>query len=407
MDCVQTMQQASVNKSKLNIIYTILVILYPLLSMYSFFGTMLSIADACAIFVTILMVMRFFDTFTINRLFLGVSIFIFFHTLLMFLVNSSVEDYDTMDLFGTTMRLLLVYFILSMAKNHFVFDFGKKLLVIVSLLATAYLFVQLLLSFGGVYVEGGIPFLTKYAFREDVAGYVEDVAKYGLNYRPRSFFEEPAHFCQYTIVAVALLMFDENTMFNKKTLFVVFLALGIIFSMSLLGWVALLLIFLMWFFFSVKNRKYLLTMSFVIIVAPIVLAVLWNTTSVQNVIADKFLDQNVTSDARFAGISIIQEMLVDGEFVLFFGNGLVATDTYYNGALRLIFSFGLLGILITILMFICSMRKYKNNLLSRVLLLLLFILSFGSEIIFGKYILIYLAFLEMNLVSENHQVIVK
>ena len=67
MDCVQTMQQASVNKSKLNIIYTILVILYPLFSMYRFLGTMLSIADACAIFVIILMMLRFFNTFAINK----------------------------------------------------------------------------------------------------------------------------------------------------------------------------------------------------------------------------------------------------------------------------------------------------------------------------------------------------
>lgn len=400
MDCVQTTQQASVNKSKLNILYTILVVLYPLLSMYRFFGTMLSIADACAIFVIFLMVVRFFDTFTINRLFLWIGIFVFFHTCLMFIVNSSVDNYNIMDLFGTTLRLLLVYFVLSMAKNHFVFDFGKKLLVVISVIATAYLFIQLILSFAGVYVEGGIPFLNKYAFREDVAGYVEDVAEYGLNYRPRSFFEEPAHFCQYTIVAVAILLFDQSKLFNKKSLFVVLLALGIIFSMSLLGWVALIFAFLMYFFFLVKNHKNLMTMLFVILIVPIVLAVLWNTTSVQNVIVDKFLNQSVTSDARFEGVSVVQEMLAERGFVLFFGNGLIATGTYYNGVTRLIVSFGLLGLSIAILIYAFSFRKYKKNTLSKVLLLLLFILSFGSEIIFGKYILIYLAFLNSNLVSH-------
>lgn len=396
MDSVKTIQKDNIAKSKLNIMYTILVVLYPLFSMYRFFGTMLSIADVCAIVIIVLMMIKSFDNFTFKKLFWGVSALILIHACLIYFVNRSVKNYDLIDLFGSTLRLILIYFVLSMVKEHFIFNLAKKILVIVSVIATAYLFIQLLLSLAGIYLGGGLPILTKYAFREDVAGYVKDVVKYGLNYRPRSFFEEPAHFCQYLIVAIALLLFDKNKTFKKSMFIIIFLGLGIIFSMSLLGWVALFLVSLIWFLGLLKNRKYRKTILIILCILPIILAVLCFTPYVQSVIFDKFVNQSVISDERFAGFLIIKEMFANGGFVLFFGNGLITSSRYCNGVARLIFSFGVWGFLIASLLFIMYIYKYGHNKLSLTLLFLLLMLSFGSEIIFGKYILIYLAFLQLD-----------
>ena len=170
----------------------------------------------------------------------------------------------------------------------------------------------------------------------------------------------------------------------------------IVFSMSLLGWVSLLSLFLIWFFTSIKNRKRIITMLFVVAVLPIILLILYNTALIQNVISDKFLEQSVTSDERFAGVSAVKNIIANGGFTSIFGNGLITTDTYYNGVTRIVISFGLLGLLIATYVFILCFRKYKNNVLSKALLLLLLILSFGSEIIFVKYILTYLSFLQIH-----------
>ena len=401
MECVRTLQRTSADKLKINILYTILVILYPLLSMYRFFGTRLSIADACAIFVIFLMLLKDCETFTFSRLFFFVAIYMFLHTCLVLLFYSSAEDYDTTDLLGTTLRLLLVYFVLSMAKRHFVFDFGKKFLIVISVIATIYMFIQLAFSFGGIYIGGGIPFLTKYAFREDVAGYVESVAKYGLNYRPRSFFEEPAHFCQYIVVAVVLLLFDKDKISHGEIITIVFLSLGVIFSMSLLGWTALFLVFLMWLFLVAKKKKYLKNVLIITLLVPIICTALWNTSLVQSVVVNKFLNQSVMSDARFSGTTTLGKIFSVGGVGLLLGKGLVATETYYNGVSRLIVSFGMLGLFVAFFLFVFFMNKHKNNTIAKVLLLLLFMLSFGSEIIFGKFILIYLVFLQIKAAKKT------
>lgn len=392
-------------KTKFDVFYTMVVVFYPLLSSYSFFNSSLSIADIFGLLVSFLMLFKLFEE-RVSPVFAAITIFLFFHTCIMLIVNSSTEGYATADLIGTTLRLLLVYFLLSLAGKHFDFNIGKRTLVIISAVATLYLFLQLALSFGGIYIEGGIPFLNQWAFREDLTGYIEDVIEYGLAYRPRSIFEEPAHYCQYVIVGIVLLLFDQSESYKKSIPCVLLLAFGIVFSMSLLGWLALAIVALFWIIVITKKNKSFVALTFFFLIAPIVLIVLWQTEPVRQVIENKFLNQDILSDPRFGGVSVYEELVEQGRAAVFFGNGLVATEVYYNGIARLLYSFGFVGVFGTSTLAVLWIYKYRRNVISIVLILLLAILSFGSEIIFGKFILIYLAFLQMQSTNENDKAIV-
>lgn len=391
MDCVQTMRQASVNKSKLNIAYTILVVLYPLLSMYHFFGTKLSIADACAILIILLMLLRYFGSFILNKLFLMISAFVIFHTCIVLLVNGSDSNYDAMDLIGTTLRLLLIWFLLSLAKNHFDLDIGKKLLIAVATISTIYLFVQYVLSFAGIYIGGGIPFLSDFAFRDDVAGYVDQVVKYGLNYRARSFFEEPIHYSLHIVLAIVLMLFDNKK--SPKWPLIIFLSLGVICSMSLLGWIALFFVFLYWIKCSIAKGQ-LIKVLFFGVIAVMALLVLLNTSFVQTVIFDKFKQGSIFEDAHFEGYYNL--FSIDrGLFELLFGGGLITDTTYTAGIPRMITSFGVIGAIVCFAIGVYYLKKSYDN-KTRCILWLFILLNIGSEILFGKFILLYLAFCVFN-----------
>ena len=362
--------------------------------MYRFGGTLLSIADVCALLLVSLIVLRDIRSFGLNMLFLFLAMILIIHTCVV-IIFSTLDNNYMVDLLGTTLRLLFIYFILSISDKYFIFEFGKKVLILTAAVATFYLFIQYGLSFFGIYAAGGIPILNQYTFRDDVTEYINDVAKYGLIYRPRSFFEEPAHFCQYAIVAVTLVLFDqgENTKLSRRIVTLCLLGAGILFSMSLLGWIALTVIGFLYGMFLIKNKKYAIVFASCSGILLIVFLILCNTQVFQNVIESKFLDQSISSDSRFQGLNVFSTLEEQGVFYLLFGNGMLATDTYYNGILRIFISFGILGFIVASSIFLLGLRKYKTNQLAKVLILLLTILSFGSEIIFGKFILVFLAFI--------------
>lgn len=378
-------------KSKINDIYTILVVLYPLLSMYRFGNTIYSISEFCAGVVLVLIILQGTKNFKLNKLFLCIAIFFFINICIVALINNKDLNFDKIDLIGSSLRLLLVYFLLSLANRRFVFELGKKVVIYVAIISTIYLLIQYIASLKGIYIGGGIPFFSQYAFRGDVSGYVNDVIKYGVTYRARSFFEEPAHFCQYVIVAILLLLFDENK--NKKVIKLILLDMGIVFSMSLLGWLMLIFVYAMWGIFYIKNKIVSKKVISCVLFLPIICLGLWNTDAVQNVIEKKFLNQVVSADTRFEGMSILSELSKEGFVYFIFGNGLVDSETYYAGITRLLYSFGVIGLVFALLIFIYYLNKYRKDKLSKTILLSLAVLSFGSEIIFGKYILVYLAFI--------------
>lgn len=369
-------------------LYTVLVVLFPLLSMYRFFGTMLSIGDVCALAVILLLLVRKTGNFSVNFIFLLVASFLILQATFVFPFTSGFNT-GFLDHYGSVLRLLLVYFLLSMGKQFFRYDFGAKCLVWVSVISTLYLMIQLLLSRFGIYLGGGIPYLP--AFREDLSSYIADVLKYHYAYRPRSLFEEPAHFCQYVIVAIALLLFDQ-TQIKFKKLTILFLMAGVLVSMSLLGWAGLAILLMIWVFLSYKSRKNLKPLFIAIFLIPVLVFIVWKTGSVQAVFLRKFQQQQVLNDSRFEGFSELIMFLKSKSVLILFGEGMIDQGTYYNGVVRLIYSFGLIGVLFAIALFLYGWIQNRKNPLSVALLLLVAVLSFGSEIIFGKYVLIYLIF---------------
>lgn len=367
------------------VFYTYLVCLYPLLSMYSFWNSSFSYADVLSfIFLFVMILNRPKIQFKVSFLIILGLIITHFIFLCMFYDNIQISQ-----MFGSTFRLLLIYFLISIKNHYFESEKGIKIFIVVSIIATIYLIIQYIMSKFGVYLSGGIPGLN--ILRENVYSYINDVTKYDLVYRARSIFEEPAHYCQYIVVAINLLLYKCE--YNKKNILItLFLIFGVILSMSLLGWALTIISLIVWLSSKrVKHYKKLIILL-LIILSPILFVFFTNSSYVKNVYIRKFVDQSILEDDRFSSFGQVLKGKTLSEII--FGHGLIKTETYINGIPRIIYTYGLLGLLIIILLYLLYLRKTKNSEISKALLFLLAVLTFSSEIIFGKYLVTYLIFCE-------------
>lgn len=367
-------------KNKLEKIYTILIVMYPFLSMYGFFNTIFTLADVASIlFIFVMIISKKISN--INFLYVVFSVYIILHALLNFFWTNNI---DIINLLGSSFRLLLIYYLLSLNKKVFNHEEGKKFIIYVSVIATVYLLIQFLLSKGGIYLPGGIPGIKSY--RSDIYTYIDDVLKYNLSYRPRSFFEEPAHYCQYVLVALSSLLCKEKK--NKKDVFLIlFIITGVIISMSLIGIIFLLFILLMWIIINGKkyiNKKAILLFA----IMPLLLFFISTSPAVTSVIKSKFVNQSITEDARFSSINVLTEETSFAKIL--FGSGLSSEEVYSTGFFRIILSFGIIGLIFAFLVYLYFYKKGKFDKFTKLIMITLFFLTFGSEIIFGKFILIYM-----------------
>lgn len=369
------------------ILYTYLVCLYPLLSMYGVLNTSISYAEILS-FVFLISIIWYKQRIQLKIPFLFILFLIISH----FLFFSTFYDKNQiMQMLGSTSRLLLIYFIINLKGNFFDYKKGTKIFIFVSVLSTIYLIIQYFLSKFGVYLAGGIPGL--HILRDNVYNYINDITKYDLVFRARSIFEEPAHYCQYIIVAINLLLYKCD--YNKKTIITtIFLFVGIILSMSLTGWILAIVSLIIWLISKRVKHYRKLIILLVIVLTPLMLLFFTNSSYIKNVYIRKFVDQNIAEDDRFSKFSQAFDNRTTRERM--FGHGLITSDIYINGFPRIIYTYGVFGFLVLALLFIQYYLKVRKSEISKILLILLLVLSYVSEIIFGKYIVIYLIFCESN-----------
>lgn len=369
------------------ILYTYLVCLYPLLSMYGVLNTSISYADVFS-FIFLILIILYKQKIQLRIPFLFVAFLISLHLLLF---STFYDSAQITQMLGSTFRLLLIYFIINLKGDFFDYKKGIKIFVCVAVIATIYLIIQYAFSKFGVYLPGGIPGL--HILREDVYNYINDITKYGLVFRARSIFEEPAHYCQYIVVAINLLLYKCD--YSKKTILIIlFLFVGIILSMSLTGWILALVSLIIWLVSKrVKHYRKLIVLL-VIILTPLLILFFTNSSYIKNVYLRKFVDQNISDDERFSEFGQALDGKTTREKIL--GHGLVTPETYINGFPRIIYTYGIFGFVVIAILYINYYFKLRKSELSRILLILLLILSYISEIIFGKYIVTYLIFCETN-----------
>ena len=153
----------------------------------------------------------------------------------------------SIQILGTSMRFTYLLIILGvLGYNFFDIEFGKKTIIIITLILSIYAFVQYLYAKRGIilttYLPGFKHFKITGVYRNTDDILIEQMSL-GLEFRPRSLLNEPAHFAAYIISSLTIVLFDDRE--TKKTYFLIALVLSYACLLSKSS-TAIIMMFIIW-----------------------------------------------------------------------------------------------------------------------------------------------------------------
>lgn len=366
-------------------IYTWLLILFVILSLYSINIMTFTVADAILL---ALFPIYFLDAFRKNQIKIHFPLtfctfYIIIHMFLMMLLFNSFE------IFMPTMRFVgYLLFVAIFARSYFDINLGKKLLKYISIISTVYLIIQFIfMNYFNYYLTGFIPWLPL----DSQNLYTLNEQFYSISFnRPRSFFQEPAHYASFVLVYFSIGLFDNP---RKNYFGLLIIGIGLIISGSLTGIITaigLLLLKVIKLIRKLPRKKIsanFLVVSFVLSIGTIIVT---NTTAF-NYALYRLFESDQAYIGRLGNYSEILTVHKGSIIGFLFGHGMVELNNFIPAFPRIFVFFGILGViafLLYMILLIISTKGYK-----RAVLITLLISIIGTEIILGKFILLYLPFI--------------
>jgi hypothetical protein len=373
-------------KNKLIISYfSLLVVLFPILNRYSApFISFLTLSE----FLLIPIFIYFLFDSRLKKISWGLIIFSIF--ILINLIINSFSSLDLYDLIGTNFRLIYLYVSIGLfSKNYFNLRKAFKYLNFFSLLISGYAVLQFLFSYYGIYLTTYLPLLSVIG-KTNIDNEILEQVFFGIQFRSRSFLNEPAHLATYLILPLSLSLIYDSKRF--PTILFLFYSFGIIVSLSLTG---ILTFFLILLIFLTKRFNFERYTALFLFSGSIFLALFFSGTifSLITLLSGKSinnLEELIQSTTRF--YQLFEVDYFPTLFKFLFGQGLYELDVYLPTYFQILFSFGFIGILIFFIYFI---RLYKlSNLIGKTLIFVFIFLNIGTEILLGNFALFFLVFID-------------
>lgn len=248
------------------------------------------------------------------------------------------------SVFLRTIRLLYYLAIIILYIKFFNRQFGFKFFKWVCIVSTIFIFIQfIVLKVVGKYISGFVPFFPM--VDESLKTFADNMNV--DNVRPRSFFQEPAHYGAYVVIYLFIDFFYNDKRNIHSTIIDFFLIIGIIFSGTNTG---IILAGLTIFAYYIKlmtgkqKKKELIFYSVSICIGIIALVILYFTGALKTTINQMF--SHASFAGRFQNYSNIFDFssFKSGFLTLVFGRGMVETNVYYAGFARILYYFGLFGL---------------------------------------------------------------
>ena len=367
-------------------LFTILLIIFPILYMYQTPILTLTVADVLLIilipFLLIDMARKEIKISIYKPLGI-VVLYIILQTLVIILLSN---DSNINSSIFSICRLLLYYIVLTVfTKNYFDIELGIKIYKKVAIFVCCFLFLQIICEkLFGIYIPGTIPglpvseALTEYNVQKSA----------GNSARLRSLFAEPAHFSTYVSLIFAIDLLKENKI-NKR---IIIYTLGLLLSGSSTGIFMVAIIYAVYFIKNMKSfsKRTIINITVIMILIAIILPMYMQTESFKIFYERTFVNENSSIDGRFENYGMVLEET--NTINLIFGRGTFAEIEDYIPALpRIYFYYGIIGM---IYFFIRSARNFiKLKGTQFASWLVLFILIFPTELIFGYLIMVYMPFI--------------
>lgn len=257
----------------------------------------------------------------------------------------------------------------------------------ISKLATLFILMQSIAFYGFHRV---IPGYINFLLISDGYGDRLSQAVTGL-FRPTSFFYEPSHYFEYVAPALIICLFENETK-NKDIYIALLITLGVVFSTSGMGGVA---IAICWGIWIIKKTKRLIVEKKALLISCIfiVTGLIFMRTSYAQSIYNRVFGNSasgVTYTAVNARTDIYKVLFDQDMFSILFGNGYGNTlDAYYYPSWA--FNVRCLGIIGTAIIVGIYIKYFRitHRIDTRMILFINAFLCIGTTLFMGKNMLLY------------------
>ena len=371
------------NQSKgYKILYTLSVLLYAPLSVYTSGISSFLLSDIFLYVVTIILSHRIFakkgEVVPAYILFIPI-IYILFFLVLFAMENTSI-------LLRTARYIYYLLFVTVFGKSFFSIELSLSFYEKIAVFSTLFIFIQYVLYFGvGFYLPGFLPFLN--VTRDELVSYSYNIYT-ATNQRMRSIFSEPAHYASYVafFMYLSLIKNGLNKIVSKDIIVCLFITMGIVLSASTTG---VLLSALGWFnFFMFKSFNNRINLKYIICIPFIVIAIL-SVLQIDSIQYSIFrLTENLSHEGRIK--STFEMDLSDFSIQSLFGHGMDLQDVYMASFGRMLFYFGIIGTLIIVsTFFICALKNKYTFLV----FLFMLVMGVGTSLWVSGSFMLYISFL--------------
>ncbi|MCH5279912.1 MAG: hypothetical protein J1E61_00475 [Lachnospiraceae bacterium] len=367
-------------------IFTLLLVLYPILSVYlvDFKFTKLSCADTLLLILLPLLILKLFKA---NQLKVEWDIwFILIWCLFHFLIVSGVILDNVAEVFRDECHFMLVLFLLAVLwPNIFDPDLGIKALIIVSVISSIFLIIQfVLLHLFNVYLPGQLQFF-------------ESLTALTGHIRPFSFFSEPAAFGVYNSIGLAAILLKRKFELKYELVFAGIVTAALVLSTSTTSLGLMVIAYLYWLGADLKKRlKYLLIFGVVFLPVVIIIEMKYSIflTIYQHSFAGLFSGNYAHGLTNRVGEldAAMSFHSNSGILVALVGTGMISlSDFLFLPTIgRINIYYGILGYVIFAVFFI---KKFiKADYFGRTLFTIAIIAAIFSETVFGIAMLWYMPY---------------
>ena len=383
-------------------IYTLSLILMPILGVYYFKGIQITLSDVFTfavtafIFVHCIILARKNSKFTIE---LSKPLLIFLvYILFRFIIILPFERLALDHMWSTLKYCWGIAYVVLFAKNFFKVDFAIKGYTAVSLFVSIYGILQyVILKLFRYYLTPA--FLSFLGFRVEasqifyqgatIGGYLSSDYNKTSFFRVRSCLSEPSHLAEFLIVFLLIDFFIVGKEKNYPA--IVLSMITLILSSSTTAYGCLIVFSIIWLIKNIKTFSKKKIIIFLLVAVPtIILACVFIAgTDVANVVYRRVFSDSSAIDGRIGDYFKVNEVFKNGwEYV--FGKGIIMdVDAEYGLFLpsvpRFILFYGYSGIVIFMLAAIFLYKKSPKPV--RILSLYLFMISLFDMIFFHHNIL--------------------
>lgn len=374
-------------------IFTFLIVTYPIIFIYATPIPSISFADFLLILLYPILLLKYVkDKINITKgIYFTFIPYLSYILVQVLVVGLNKTTYEWITILLPTLRYsFYIFTIVLFFKNLFDLDFGIKILIRTSIVASIIIIIQFAVyKLIGVYIKAYIPNLP--LMRQELLTFGDSII--GDSIRPRSLFAEPAHYSQYVLLGLGLILSKSKLEF-KSYISIAIIGLGILISGSGTGIIVCIIMFTIFIIQKIRKLEFKRKFKFICILLILIPSIFIIATKIDNVhvfINRTFIaDTNNSAEGRLLGyISIFNQNNTVYEVI--FGNGIITLNDYFPTITLIYIYFGIIGIFIVITMFIKIIKNGKGyNRISAWIFITLFI---GTELFLGPFILLYTPFM--------------